>query len=92
MDRNDLRRCLDREVDRWSTKPYEALKTELRDVVAYSVGEESEFYQVEVQLVESLHEYLHVLIAVEDGGWRAFVPVSTSFLSYRDGRVVKPDA
>jgi len=60
MDRNDLGRCLARELDRWIVKPYEALKTELGDVVAYSVGEGSEFYQVEVQLLESLPEYVHV--------------------------------
>src|SRR5260370_22384430 len=87
MDRNDLGRCLAREVDRWSTKPYETLKTELRDVVAYSVGEGSESYQVEVQLVESLSEYVHVSLAVDDGGWRAFLPLSASFLTYPDGRV-----
>jgi hypothetical protein len=89
MDKDELRLRLGCEVGRWSAKSYDALKTELRDVVAYSLGEGLEFYQVEVQLLESEPEYVHVGVAVDDGGWRAYMPRSTSFLVYRDGRVGK---
>ena len=43
-----------------------------------------------VALAESEAEYVHVTVAVDDGGWRAFFPLSTSLLVYRDGRIDKP--
>ena len=89
MARSDLQECLRREVERWSAKPFDVLVTELEDVVAYSC-EEPDFYQVEVQALERIAEYIHVSVAVDHGGWRAFVPVSTSFLVYQDGRVDVP--
>jgi hypothetical protein len=67
------------------------LVTELLDVVAYSVGEGSGSYQVEVQVLECESEYVHILVGVDDGGWRAFAPLNTSFLVFRDGRVEKAD-
>jgi hypothetical protein len=89
MDKDDLRECFRREVDRWSAMPFDALLAGLAEVVAYT-GEGPDFYQVEVQLLECEPEYVHVAVAVDDGGWRAFVPLSASFLVYRDGRIEKP--
>ena len=89
MTRGDLRECLRREVERWSAKRFDVLVTELQDVVAYSC-EEPHSYQVEVQALERVAEYIHVSVAVDDGGWTAFVPVSTSFLVHRDGSVDVP--
>ena len=91
MEKNDLKTCLRRELDHWSAKSYEALASELQDVVAYSVGEEPGCYQVEVVELERKPEYIHVSIGVDDGGWRAFVPLSTSFIVRADGSVDKPD-
>lgn len=91
MTKDTLAQCLLRERDRWSAKSYEVLIAELRDVVAYSVGEGSSFYQVEVQVLECNGEYVHVLIGVDDGGWRAFAPLNASFLVYEDGRVEKAE-
>jgi hypothetical protein len=91
MDKENLSRYLRREVDRWSAKTYQILKVELSDVVSYSVDKGTEFYQVEVHLLESEPAYLHVAVAVDDGLWRAFLPLSTSFLVYSDGRAEKPE-
>ena len=91
MNKDELRRCLRRELDIWSAKPYEALRTKLRDAVHYSVGEGPEWCQVEVMLLESKAEYVHTTVMIDDGGWRAFVPLSTSFLTHRDGRVDKSE-
>ncbi len=90
MDKALLKICLRRELDLWSAKPYDALATELQDTVAYSVGEGSECYQVEVDRLECTPEYVHVCISVDDGHWRAFVPLTTSFIVHRDWRVEKP--
>lgn len=90
MNRDQLRRCLERELDEWSTIPFEAIKTRLHDDCVYERGEAPDLYQVEVQLHESTPEYVHVGIGVDDGGLSALKPVSASFLVYRDGRVDRP--
>lgn len=89
MNKNDLKECLRVEVERWCAKSFDALVAELADVVACT-GEGSVFYQVEVQLLERQPEYVHVAVAVDDGGVRAFMPLSTSFLVYRHGRIEEP--
>lgn len=87
--RTRLQAHLRRETDEWAAKSFETLRAELRDVVAYERGGGDDAYQVEVQLLEDEEEYLHVGLAVDDGGWRAFAPFCSSFLVYRDGRVDK---
>jgi hypothetical protein len=91
VEKNDLKTCLRLELDHWSAKSYEALVDELRDVVAYSVGEEPRCYQVEVVELERTTDYIHVSVSVDGGGWRAFVPLSTSFIVHADGSVDKPN-
>jgi hypothetical protein len=59
MDKENLSRCLRCEVEHWSAKSYGVLQAELRDVVAYCVGEGAESYQVEVRVYRyetSIHE------------------------------------
>lgn len=89
MKRSRLSAHLRSEADQWAKKPFEALVEELRDVVAYEVGASADWYQCEVQILEHTDSYVHVGVAVDDGGWRAIVPLSMSFLVYRDGRVDK---
>lgn len=89
MKRSDLRQCLRRELELWSAKPFATLIAELAGAAAYQV-DEPQPYQVEVQLLERTSGYVHVSIAVDDGGLNAFAPLSTSFLAYRDGRVEVP--
>ncbi|MCP5113951.1 MAG: hypothetical protein GY953_24215 [bacterium] len=84
-----LEASLREEVDRWAAKSYQVLRDELQDVVAYEKGHGENCHQFEVQLLEDEDDYVHVGIGVDDGGWRAFAPLSTSFLVYRDGRVDK---
>jgi hypothetical protein len=58
--------------------------------VAYDNGATGKaFYQVEVQLLDSKHEYVHIGVSVDDGGWRSFFPMSTTFIVRADGRVEK---
>lgn len=54
---------------------------ELRTRDVYEVVAESKQYQVEAVLLEDTPEYLHVMIAVDDGSLPASLhPESTSFL------------
>lgn len=83
MTADALREALRREVAAWSAKPYDALVAELPEVAAYEAKLDGEDYQVEVQLIEHTPGYLHVMVAVDDGGWRAWKPLTGSFLVYR---------
>jgi hypothetical protein len=54
---------------------------ELRARDVYEVVAESKQYQVEVELLENTPEYLHVIIAVDDGSLPASMrPECESFL------------
>jgi hypothetical protein len=88
MKADELKHCLDREVDIWCRKDYCTLLKELKDDVAYQSSDVSSKYQVEVQLLESKPEYIHVMVAVDDGTiFRSFKPLSWSFIVHSDGRV-----
>jgi len=65
--RERWRPVLDTEVKRWSDKSYDQLRAELLDIRDYEVEFASKLYQVEVELVENTKEYVHVIIAVDDG-------------------------
>jgi hypothetical protein len=45
---------------------------------------ESDGYQVEVDLLERNDKYVHVLVAVSNGGLSSFFPKSADFLAYAD--------
>jgi hypothetical protein len=90
VDTNDLMRSLQQEVGRWSAKPYESLRTEIKG--HDYTDAEGQQYHVEVTLLEERKEYIHVMIAVCSStvSGSCFHPVTTSFLVYKDGRVDKP--
>lgn len=69
---------LDQEVQRWSAKPCEQLLSELRDIEAYEVEVDSKTYQVEVEILENTDEYVHVMVAVDDGSLPASIAPSTA--------------
>jgi len=82
--RNDWRKVLDFEVQRWSAMSYEQLVSELHEVQAYEVEFESKQYQVEVELLENTERYLHVMVAVDDGSLPASIwPLTHSFICHK---------
>jgi len=75
---------LDLEVRRWSAKEYGQLLAELDDVQAYEVEVEldSKKYQVEVEILENTAQYLHVMVAVDDGSLPASIsPLTRTFIA-----------
>lgn len=79
--REQWRKVLDSEVQRWSAKSCEDLISELRDIQAYDVERDSKTYQVEVQLLENTETYLHIMVAVDDGSLPAsFLPLTETFI------------
>jgi hypothetical protein len=87
MEVDELTRRLEQEVEIWCRKDYPTLRKELEKIVTYERGEGASWYEVEVQLLENKSEYLHIGIAVDDGGRRVYKPLCHSFLIYKDGRV-----
>ncbi|SRR5260370_31607044 len=83
MEADELRRCLDHEVATWCRRSYSALRKDLEKLVAYPRGDGPSRYEVEVRLLESKSEYLHIGIAVDDDH-RAYRPLCHSFLVYKD--------
>ncbi|MGA2087226.1 MAG: hypothetical protein ABSG60_17095 [Terracidiphilus sp.] len=83
--REEWRKVLDAETERWSEKSCEQLITELREVRCYEVEVDSKHFQVEVQLLENTNEYVHVSVDVDDGSlpWSIF-PVSQTFIRQKD--------
>jgi hypothetical protein len=83
--RDEWRKVLDAETERWSAKSCEQLIAELHEEQNYTVEVGSKQYQVEVQLLENTKEYVHVMLGVDDGSlpW-SIVPVSTSFIRHKD--------
>jgi len=91
MKRDDLRPYLEREIEVWSAKSYEALRRELKEknLARCEMGAP---YHLEVDLLEDKPDYLHVSVAVcsENAKWSCYYPLSSSFIVHRDGRVEKP--
>lgn len=64
------------------------LISELADVRAYEVEFESKKYQVEVELLENTDEYVHVMVAVDDGSLPASIsPLTHDFVRKKDGSI-----
>lgn len=91
MNRDDLRPYLEREVERWSGKSWEALRQELREKVLNEC-EVGAPYHLEVELLEDNPDYLHVLVAVcsENAKWSCYHPLAATFIVRGDGRIEKP--
>jgi hypothetical protein len=79
--RQNWRKVLGTEVQRWSALPCDRLLSELSDVKVYEVQHESKTYQVEVEILENTTTYVHVMVAVDDGSLPASIsPETDSFI------------
>lgn len=79
--RDEWRKVLDSEVQRWSAMACEQLISELQDVRAYEVELDSKKYQLEVEILENTDKYVHVMVAVDDGSLPASIsPLTDSFI------------
>jgi hypothetical protein len=84
--REEWRKVLDSEVKRWSAMSCGQLVSELHDgLEAYQVEFESKQYNVEVELLENTEQYIHVVVAVDDGS----LPASISPLCHS---LIRPKA
>ncbi len=79
--RDEWRKVLDAEVERWSVLSCEQLVSELHEHQEYEVEFDSKKYQVEVEILENTDKYVHVAVAVDDGSLPASIfPSTRSFI------------
>jgi hypothetical protein len=79
--RERWRRVLDSELQRWSAMTPERLASVSDEERVYEVELDSKTYQVEVEILENTAEYLHVMVAVDDGSLPAsMAPETQSFI------------
>jgi len=79
--RDEWRKVLDAEVKRWSAMSCAQLVSELRELQSYEVELDSKQYQVEVEMLEDTAQYVHVMVAVDNGRVPAsFCPLCHSFV------------
>ena len=79
-------KVLDLEIQRWSAIPYEELLSTLQHLHTYEIEMASTKYQVEVEILEKTDQYLHVMVAVDDGSLPASIlPSCRTFICTKQG-------
>ena len=85
---SNLEQALSHETNKWAQIPYAKLLADDRDWPLHYEDDLDGFrYYAEVQKLEETPEYIHIGIGVDDGGIRAFSPLTSSIIIYTDGRV-----
>lgn len=90
--RAEWRAILDTEVKKWLDMPYDQLILRLAELNAYEVEFQSKKYQVEVELLENNAEYIHVMVAVDDGRLpAALFPLTDVFIRKKPESIKRRD-
>jgi hypothetical protein len=88
MNKQEAKSLLRETLDNYKKYSYGELQTRLGKIDTFQVkGESGTQYQVEVQLFwdDKLRQNIRVMGAIDDGGWRAFLPFTESFIMAPDG-------
>jgi hypothetical protein len=84
--REQWRKVLDFEVQRLLVMTYEQLVSSLRNQQIYEVECDSKMYQVEIEILENTEQYIHLMVAVDDGSLPASILLVThSFIRAKPG-------
>ena len=87
MKRTELREKLQETLREWEGKTVEELsRLHFPIVVEHGAPEEDDYWEAELDLLEDTPGYLHISVAVSDGKWSAFVPLTESFLARKEGQ------
>jgi hypothetical protein len=91
MDTQEARRLIEARLAKYRTLGYTALLRLLQEQDTFELeGATGTKYQVEIQAVWDNRKGgdLRVLGSIDDGGWRAFVPLTSDFIIRPDGTLV----
>ena len=91
MDKIEAKRLLTRELEPYRAQPYEALVRMIGHTETYEItGTSGTVYQVEILALwdDKTESNVRVWGNIDGGGWRAFVPVTISFIKAPTGEFV----
>jgi hypothetical protein len=91
MDKEEAKRILAQELAKYRRRSYADLQRLLKEVDAYEIaGLSGTNYQIEIQAVwdDQPNGNLRVIGGIDDGGWRAFVPITDDFILGPSGRLI----
>ena len=91
MDQVEARGILRAHLDEWRRRTYAELKSEVGESrQLQTTGQSGTQYQVDVQVRwdDKPNGDIRVLGGIDDGGWRAFAPLTDDFILGPDGKFV----
>jgi hypothetical protein len=92
MDRNEALKLLDAKLDEYRKFSYTELAAKIGDEEVVEVtGPSGAAYQIEIQITwdGKPNGDVRVLGAIDDGGWRAFLPVTSDLIVKRDAAQIQ---
>lgn len=91
MNQDEAEHVIAERLDRWKGAPYTQLVALIsHPEVDEAVGPSGIVYQVDVQAVwdDRSEGNVRVICSVDDGGWRAFAPLSDGFVISPKGKLI----
>ena len=89
MDRSQAKSILARQLARYRTKSYAVSGRLIGKLDVFDVTEpDGVIYQIEIQVMwdDKPEGDIRVIGAIDDAGWRAFIPLTDSFIMTPEGR------
>lgn len=90
MDKVEAREILSEQINKLRKIPYNELLEFQEPHTEELVGGSGTTYQLEVQAFwdNKPNDSLRVMVSIDDGGWRSFVPLTDDFIIAPDGSFV----
>ena len=91
MNIEEARTLLADELSSWRARSYPELVEKMKDVIAFEVeGRSGAMYQIEIEVFwdDRRGGNLRVVGGIDDGGLRAFAPLTDDFIMAPDGTFV----
>jgi len=91
MDNAEAKSILAEKISELKKRSYSDLCRLVKDVCASKImGKSGAEYQCEIQAFwdDNKKENLRVTVAIDDGGWRAFFPMTSDFIIAPNGKFV----
>ena len=91
MNKAEAKSILSRELRAFASRPYNELAGSISHPdVKNIVSESGVGYQIEINVLwdSQPEEDLRIIGSIDDGGWRAFLPLTASLIMKRDGKLV----
>jgi hypothetical protein len=91
MNKTEAKLLVARELKAFAARSYSELSAMIGQTeVKRLVGDSGKEYQIELEVFwdSTQHENLHIMGSIDDGGWRAFLPICDSLIMKPDGTLI----